>query len=127
MRRLIRHRFSGLLGSLGAVCLVALLATSIASAGIGYVPGTEDVPLMPGLVANDGPLVFDQPQGRIVEASAAGPVRRNDVLAFYHDSLPALGWAPSGSRDFDRDGERLDLAFAGHDGALTVNFTLAPH
>ncbi len=111
-----------------ACACVALLAGPRASGGeFGYVPGTEDVPLMPGLVPNDGPLVFDQPEGRVVQASAAGPVRRHDVIAFYRDSLPQLGWKPAGMHDFDREGERLDLGFDGNDGNLTVDFNIAPH
>lgn len=94
----------------------------------GYVPGTEDVPLMPGLApVDDLGLVFDKPQGRIVEASARGSVSRRAVLAFYQESLPQLGWQPSGDRRFLRDGERLSLNFGGHDGNLLVDFTLAPH
>lgn len=92
-----------------------------------YVPGTEDVPLMPGLAAAaDGGLVFDQPQGRIVEATASGSVRRRDVIAFYRASLPELGWAVRGNRNFERSGERLSLDFNGRDGRLTVDFTLVP-
>lgn len=92
-----------------------------------YVPGTEDVPLMPGLApAPDGMLVFDQPQGRIVEVTTSGPLRRRDVLSFYHESLPELGWAAHGKHDFERAGERLSLDIAGRDGHLTVAFSLVP-
>jgi hypothetical protein len=92
-----------------------------------YVPGTEDIPLMPGLApAPDGMLVFDQPQGRIVEVTTSGPVRRRDVLSFYRESLPELGWAAHGKHDFERAGERLSLDIAGHDGHLTVAFSLIP-
>ena len=93
-----------------------------------YVPGTEDVPLMPGLAADaESGLVFDKPQGRIVAALALGAVRRRDVIAFYRDSLPQLGWRPEGERKFAREGERLRLDFDGSDGHLQVEFTLAPH
>jgi hypothetical protein len=116
-------------------CLAPVLAghpvfattEQVSAAGTAYVPGTEDVPLMPGLTAQgDGPLIFDKPQGRIVEATATGAVKREAVLAFYRSSLPELGWSRSGEHDFDRSGERLSLDFKGHDGALTVGFTLAP-
>jgi hypothetical protein len=96
-----------------------------------YVPGTEDVPLMPGLASDDGAsLVFDKPQGRIVEAAARGAVTRHAVMEFYQESLPQLGWraaaSKSGSKSFERDGERLSLDFDGRDGNLQVAFTLAP-
>jgi hypothetical protein len=107
--------------------LLALLLPATGLAATAYVPGTEDVPLMPGLAANaDSALVFDKPQGRIVEASATGHVSRADVLAFYRSSLPELGWTAAGAKDFDRSGERLSLGFQGGDAGLTVTFTLAP-
>ncbi len=106
--------------------LAALFVPALAQAAT-YVPGTEDVPLMRGLDASDAALVFDKPQGRIVEASLQAAVKRSDVEAFYEASLPQLGWRPAGQRRFERDGERLSLDFAGRDGNLLVDFTLAPH
>jgi hypothetical protein len=112
---------------LAAALACAPLARATAMDAALYVPGTEDVPLMPGLApADDSLLVFDQPQGRIVEASASGPVRRRDVIAFYRASLPELGWAVHGRHAFERAGERLSLDFDGRDGQLTVAFTLVP-
>jgi hypothetical protein len=97
-----------------------------------YVPGTEDVPLMPGLAADDAAsVIFDKPQGRIVEAAARGAVTRHAVMAFYEESLPQLGWRrtvpkSAATKSFERDGERLSLDFDGRDGNLQVAFTLAP-
>ena len=109
------------------VSAALLLAAPAAFAAGAYVPGTEDVPLMPGLAALRGAdLVFDKPQGRIVEAAAQGKVRRADVLAFYGQSLPALGWVAAGTQRFEREGEKLRIGFAGGDGDLTVDFSLAP-
>lgn len=113
------------------LALAALFSTlgngAMAVESAVYLPGTEDVPLMPGLApAPDGMLVFDQPQGRIVEVTTSGPVRRRDVLSFYRESLPELGWAAHGKHDFERAGERLSLDIAGRDGHLTVAFSLVP-
>lgn len=124
-----------------SAALAALVLASPCLAGPGlvqasfaqpvYVPGTEDVPLMPGLASDDASsLVFDKPQGRIVEAAARGAVTRHAVVAFYDESLPQLGWrqtaASPGTKSFERDGERLSLDFDGRDGNLQVAFTLAP-
>ncbi|HEV2677873.1 MAG TPA: hypothetical protein VGV37_25300 [Aliidongia sp.] len=124
-----------------SAALAAFLIASPCLAGSGlvqvslvqpvYVPGTEDVPLMPGLASDDSSsLVFDKPQGRIVEAAARGAVTRHAVMAFYDESLPQLGWrrtaASAGTKSFERDGERLSLDFDGRDGNLQVAFTLAP-
>ena len=111
-----------------ALALALLLPGAAPADPSGWVPGTEDVPLMPGLApTGDAGLVFDKPQGRIVEASAHGSVSRHAVLAFYQESLPQLGWRAAGERQFLRDGEQLSLGFNGHDGNLLVDFTLVPH
>ena len=48
---------------------------------------------MPGLIPIAGSdLVFDKPEGRIVEAQAQGASSRAKVQAFYAASLPQLGW-----------------------------------
>ncbi len=107
--------------------LLLLLAPASAALAGDFVAGTEDVPLMPGLVPVAGSsLVFDKPQGRIVEAQAAGKVTRSAVQAFYAATLPQLGWKTAGPDTWRREGEVLRLDFHGHDGDLAVGFTLSP-
>jgi hypothetical protein len=110
------------------VSLVVLALTAAAAGAADFVPGTEDVPLMPGLAAVEGSsLVFDKPEGRIVESTAQGAVSRYDVTRFYAQSLPQLGWRRVGTGTaWRREGETLRLDFHGPDGALTVGFTLSP-
>ncbi|MGQ0663416.1 MAG: hypothetical protein ACT4P2_07480 [Pseudomonadota bacterium] len=100
-----------------------------AAAGDGFFAALEDLPVMPGLVelAERG-VVFDAPEGRIVEVYAEGTVGREDVLGFYASTLPQLGWRPAGPSDFRREGERLILEFpaGGAAGRLLVRFYLAP-
>ena len=106
--------------------VLAVLALSAARAD-EFVTGTEDVPLMPGLAMIAGSaLVFDKPEGRIVEAQARGALSRAKVQAFYTASLPQLGWKKAGNDQWRRDAERLKLDFRGEDGHLTVGFTLLP-
>ena len=82
-----------------------------------YVEGMGDVPVMPGLApAEEAPLVFDKPAGRIAQSVMAGAVDRGAVLAFYNQTMPQLGWsrAPQrtgGSASFLREGEELRLEF----------------
>ena len=108
------------------LALSVLLPWAAAHAAGGYVPGTEDVPLMPGLApVGDAPLVFDKPEGRIVEAQARGKLARAGVRDFYGATLPQLGWS-GGADVWRREGEVLRLDFRGRDGDLTVGFTLSP-
>jgi len=108
--------------------LVPFLFFAIATASADeFVAGTEDVPLMPGLTFVAGSdLVFDKPEGRIVEAQARGALARANVQAFYATSLPPLGWKKIGVDRWQRDAERLKLDFSGQDGRLTVGFTISP-
>lgn len=102
-----------------------------------FVPGTTDVPVMPGLAsAESEPLVFDKPGGRIVQAVLSGEVPRQAVLAFYDQTLPQLGWRRTADRVFVRDGEELRLEFQQtarkkaaqktEDAGTAVRFTLTP-
>jgi hypothetical protein len=109
------------------VFILVLLAPAGAALADEFVAGTEDLPLMPGLAAVAGSsLVFDKPQGRIVEAQAAGKVSRSAVQSFYGATLPQLGWTSAGANAWRREGELLRLDFHGQDGALTVGFSLSP-
>lgn len=109
-----------------ALVLVLFLAATAVRAE-EFVAGTEDVPLMPGLRFITGSeLVFDKPEGRIVEAKAQGALTRAKVQAFYAASLPQLGWKKIGADQWQREAERLKLDFRGPDGRLTVGFTISP-
>lgn len=98
----------------------------------GFLSVIDDVPLMPGLSERaEAAVVFDKPEGRIVEAEASGRATRADVLKFYASSLPQLGWRARGEGKFLRDREELVLSFVsgpngGQGGSLTVRFTLSP-
>jgi hypothetical protein len=123
MRRLIAIAFLLCAAPLGA----AVPYPALAEESPGFLAGTEDIPLMPGLRNEPNTLVvFDKPQGRIVEAEARGKVTRAAVEKFYAASLPELGWKADGPDGWRRDEEELRIDFKGHDGDLRVAFSLAP-
>jgi|TARA_B100001964_G_C14074551_1_gene527405 hypothetical protein len=111
---------------------LALLLALWAAPGVAqerFFSGLEDLPLMAGLneVADLG-LIYDKPEGRIVEAYAQGPVAPARVLAFYSETLPQLGWAAESEISYRRESEILTIRFpqpAGGDGLL-VRFSIAP-
>ncbi len=120
----MRHRTA--IGKV-AGAVVALLLTTAAALGDGFLSGFEDVPLMPGLTADEeAGLVFDSPAGRIVETYTFGEVAWTDVISFYTASLQSLGWRAEGEGRYIRESEELQIDRFGSDGALTVRFTLAP-
>jgi hypothetical protein len=106
-----------------------LLIAAPAHAG-EFLPGFDDLPVMPGLSAVDGAgIVFDTPGGRIIEGYAAGEVTRNAVRRFYDETLPQLGWKRVASNEFRREGEQLKIEFEGknkNEALTTVRFTLSP-
>lgn len=119
-------------GALIAAAPSAVLAQSRPAQGqrapAAFLSVIDDVPLMPGLAERpDAAVVFDKPEGRIVETEATGRLARAEVLKFYAASLPQLGWHARGEGRFLRDREELALSFvSGPGGALTVRFTLSP-
>ena len=110
-------------------------APAVAAEVTSFVPGLGDVPAMPGLTpAEDEPLLFDKPTGRIAEALLQGRMDRKAVLAFYGQAMPQLGWTRLSDTRYQREGEELRLEFVkGNSGAggagpvrTLVRFTLMP-
>ena len=94
-----------------------------------FVSVIEDLPLMPGLIEEEGGMIFDSPGGRVVEAFATGEVSEGGVLAFYEETLPQLGWRSLGGGVYQREKEILKVEFPSGPGAappLTVGFSLSP-
>jgi len=103
-----------------------------ASESTRFVSGLGDVPVMPGLApAEEEPLVFDKPGGRIAQSVMAGRVERKAVLAFYNQTMPQLGWKRTTDARYVREGEELRLEFVdkgtpAQPGQTTVRFILIP-
>lgn len=123
MRGLAPARCFGLpLGPMLRLCIAAalMIALSPARAEEGFVPGVPDLPLPPDLVAAaDKVVVFDKPDGRIVEAEASGEMERLALFGWYRDVLPELGWrelpvASPIAALWEREGERLLLRYNQH-------------
>jgi hypothetical protein len=109
------------------VAALAGVVPAVAETSREFVEGFEDLPLMPGLAnVPEAGIAFDKPAGRIVVAYARGAVRRGNVVDFYRQTLPQLGWAKRGPAEWSREGERLAIDFLGADGDLVVRYTLSP-
>jgi len=88
----------------------------------------DDLPLMPGLKAEDDKdVLFVEPHaGRIAETEAKGEVTIDDVYNFYRHSLPHLGWKAVDGRTYEREGERLRIDAETSGKITTVQFTIKP-
>ena len=110
------------------LCGLCLLPWGLAAvAEGGFFDLLEDLPLMPGLAeVREAGVVFDKPDGRIVEAYASGDVARDSVFAFYRAALPELGWGPIGASRWRREGEYLHLLVSQQDETVTLRITITP-
>lgn len=110
-----------------------LAPADLALIGRPLVAGIEGVPLMPGLAELvDDTVVFDKPEGRIIDASASGAVLLRDAYAYYQGALGETGWTPLLRKVVDgilvvRGGEVLHLRLRREDGETAVHFSLSPY
>ena len=115
---------------IGALTVLALFFQHFPPAraeNAAFFTDIPDLPLMPGLTEDpDAAVVFDQPDGRIVETGATGEaLTAAGVAAFYGRILPQLGWRGAGP--YTREGERLSLTAEDMQaGGVTVSVRLAP-
>lgn len=114
-----------------AVALLAVYGLTFTPVqAAGFLSAIDDMPLADGVVElADGALVFDKPEGRIVQVTALREGASSPALIrqFYLDTLPNLGWqagaqAP-GRLTFTRKGEILRITLT----ADLVIFDLAPN
>ncbi|MDB2668268.1 hypothetical protein OAI46_05635 [Alphaproteobacteria bacterium] len=119
---------------LASLALLVGLATlgplTAAKAQDSYLSAASDIPLPPQLQeTSEAALVFDKPQGRIVQMSAGYTSKKpkpQSVVAFYRSILPNLGWRDESASDtrltFKRESEMLQVTMAGE----LVIFDLTP-
>jgi len=95
--------------------------------GSAFVAGFDDLPLMKGLTqVSEDTVLFDTPQGRIVQASANGNLKEADVFTFYNTTLPQLGWSRVSKALFLREGEKLSLEIEPALDGVNVKFFISP-
>jgi hypothetical protein len=114
--------------SLRASLLTVAIAVPISAvAAEGFLSRLEDLPLVPGLSEDTSAGVnFDTVDGRIVQAFAHGNLTERQVLDFYRETLPELGWTVESATEFRRGGERLKLELMREEQKLIVRYSLSP-
>ena len=87
---------------------------------------------MPQMVElKDSNVTFDKAEGRIVEETVKAPgIKAFDVLKFYHETLPALGWTEVSSSQnlarFRRNEEQLIVNLEKLEAEGIVGFAVSP-
>lgn len=97
---------------------LAVFAADAPRPHLTFLEGFDDVPLMPGFhELADSLLIFDKPDGKIIQSEACGAASWAAVRGFYTGALPQLGWrlepASKGGQPqslvFRREGDRLEI------------------
>lgn len=111
--------------------LLILLILAAAPAGASeqlFFSDLSDIPLMQGLYeVTDKAVIFDKPEGRIVEAVAVSESENvSNIKAFYDSALPQLGWVREAEGLFVRPGEGLRVVCGAEGKLSTVRLTVFP-
>lgn len=111
-----------------AVVLPLLWAAPAVASSSQFFTAVSDLPLMPGFVEQlDENMIFDKPEGRIIEAEAVGKAEKERAERFYLETLPQLGWKFTGNNSFEREGEMLEIGFSeAGQGAISIHITVKP-
>ncbi len=88
-----------------------LLFSASTRAQEAFIPQTQDIPLMKGLsvdVSDD--MNFDTPAGQLItfEANAARHTGK-EVLTYYRDTLPKMGWKENKLNCYTRDKDSVTI------------------
>ena len=95
----------------------------------GFLDCIEDIPLMNELVEKkDSCFYFDSNEGRVANVEVEGNLDKNDILDFYRNILPQLGWKINDDRSyenilkFSRENELLNIMIHENNQKILVTF-----
>lgn len=94
----------------------------------GYVSVLPDIPIPAGLTEDaDKAMVFDKASGKVVTATLTGlQSDEKQVMGFYLEALPQLGWTPMKTGVFVRNGEQLLVKTRKVRGGVALELSLVP-
>ncbi|MCZ4280981.1 hypothetical protein O4H49_09350 [Kiloniella laminariae] len=129
LRILISALLMAVVLSSGAFRVGDVLAATAEEFTAGFFTGSDGVPVMPGMEEMpEMGMVFDKPEGRIVEGFASGLVNEKEIREFYGRTLPQLGWNVFEEGLFQREGEILSIEIIKgvENGRSILRIILAP-
>lgn len=93
------------------LAVMAVLVGGAAHAADLFIPGTQDIPLMDGLIVNTVPnMDFDTPVGQLLAINAVGKkLTGGQVLAYYAGALPQMGWEPVSKGRYKRESDSITI------------------
>lgn len=113
------------------ILLLALSVITISGAKADFEQrffnGFDALPIMQGLEAlSVYDMIFDHPDGRIIEAGAEGNLDIDSIKEFYEETLPQLGWEEIEQNKYQREGEILEIEFIRSNPPVIIRFRLYP-
>ena len=95
--------------------------------GSKFINGLEDIPLFKNMeYVEDSLVLFDKVDGRYVSTEISGNYNYDEVISFYRNILPNLGWKETGSLTFERAREILELKTKIYSDKISIVFNVYP-
>tara|TARA_B100000287_G_C20169157_1_gene597500 strand:+ start:111 stop:464 length:354 start_codon:yes stop_codon:yes gene_type:complete len=92
-----------------------------------FINGLEDIPIFKEMkYVEDSLVLFDKIDGRYVSSEIKGYYNKNEIIEFYNQILPNLGWQMSTNLIFKRGNEILEMSFSENSGMVSVIFSIYP-
>lgn len=90
-----------------------------------FLPGSEDIPLMPGMQTKDVPAIFDKVSGHIFSTTTDIQKTPRAIFHFYDETLKNLGWTKTGKGHYRRGNQVLLIKVQGKPPIHSVHFELS--
>lgn len=85
-----------------------LAASGNAAEDAPQIQWVGDLPISPALKIEPGlGFAFDSPEGRVVMIYLSGEISADEIMAYYRQALPPLGWNETAEMRWAREGEAL--------------------
>jgi len=112
---------AGFMAGVFGILTPAKAAQSQQHSWVGDVPIMADLSVEPALG-----FAFDSPNGRIVMIFASSTAKAADIIGFYNDSLPAIGWV-GGDGTWRRGPETLVISEVSTAAGQLWRLMVRPH
>ncbi len=90
-----------------------------------FLPNTGDIPLMDGIEQVEELASFDQPNERMVILGAKTTKTKQDIFAFYHQSLINLGWQAVSAGHYTRGTDSFTIEVTAVGTENRIQFVLS--
>tara|TARA_Y100000590_G_scaffold280124_1_gene314709 strand:+ start:48662 stop:49018 length:357 start_codon:yes stop_codon:yes gene_type:complete len=109
--------------------LFVMILIGTVNAQTMFFQALPDIPVAEGIQPlPDQETVFDKPAGRFAQVVALlnHPEEKNNILSYYHQSLPAFGWSAQSDTLYKRGNETLKLWFEDFGGETYLYISVEP-